>query len=401
MINETRLRAASRMTFTGKRYPAAQAMAIWVDDGVISGDEPVQVLDVEDGVTRWIVPGFFDLQVNGFAGHSFCDTDVTAETVEAAAKAQLATGVTHFLPTIITGELDAMCKQLGVIADAIETIPLLKRMCPGMHLEVPFIHPDVGPRGAHPKPHLRQPNLADFDRLFEAARGKMAMFTLAPDQPNATAVIREATKRNVVVALGHHRATAEDLDAAIGAGAKLCTHLGNGSDAVLPRLDNPIWRQLGDDRLWASFIADGHHLPAPTLKSMLRAKGPLRSVLVTDAIAAAGAPPGTYRLGDTDVERTAAGKVVLPGTPYLAGSAADMPLVVGNAVRLGGVSFLEAVAMASVRPAMLLPNWTRRWSAFGGDACDLVELDWRAADGALTIRQAAIGPFAWISTDPG
>lgn len=373
----------------------------------------------------WIVPGLFDLQVNGFAGRDFCTPRVTVEDVEAAARAQLATGVTRFLPTIITSGLDDMCRELEVLARAIEKVPLVRQMCPGIHVEGPFIHPEDGPRGAHPREHVRPPSIADFERLYAAAEGRIAILTLAPDQPGAAELIAHAagTRRvgfahhpapapssdggqsppyltpqsavapRVLVALGHHRADAAAIEVAIAAGARMCTHLGNGSDATLPRLDNPIWRQLGEDRLWASFIADGHHLPPATLRCMLRAKTAARSVLVTDAMCAAGMPPGRYPLGGFEVEKTPAGRVVLPGTPYLAGSAADMPLCVTRAIVDGGLTLEQAVTMASLNPAHLLLGEPLEWQPRVGDPANLVELEWSPEVQRLTVRKVAMGEF--------
>ena len=176
------------------------------------------------------------------------------------------------------------------------------------------------------------------------------MLTLAPERPGAIELIRHVARQGVVAALGHHRADDETLESAIAAGAQTCTHLGNGSDAVLPRLANYIWRQLGDDRLWASFIADGHHLPPATLRCMLRAKGPARSLLVTDATELTGMPPGRYMRRAGEAELTKDGKVVLVGTPYLAGSVATMPLLVAHAISDAGLSFTEAVRLATLQP---------------------------------------------------
>ncbi len=388
------IQEGARLTFTGRRYPDAQYMAVWVEGGKVVGDEPIQTIEVDPGVERWIVPGFFDLQINGFAGRGFVEPNLTVDDVVHVARAVLATGVTRFLPTIITASIDVMCRQLTVITDAIDRVPLVKQMCPGVHVEGPFIHPDDGPRGAHPREHVRPPNVADYERLREAAAGHIAILTLAPDQAGAPDLIRHAAGQGVIVALGHHRADIAAIDAAVNAGAKMTTHLGNGSDATLPRLDNPIWNQLGDDRLWASFISDGHHLPARTLRCMLRAKRADRRILVTDAVAAAGMPPGRYRFGGTDVELTAQRKVVLTGTPYLAGSAADMPLIISHAVIDAGLTLLEAVSLASVRPAMLMPGWSGPWSCMAGAPADLVELDFRPADGRITVRQIAAGPFS-------
>ncbi len=385
------IRACERAVLTGFCYPDGRSRELRVADGRIAGVAPADPAPDSDEVQRWIVPGFFDMQVNGFAGRNFTDSRVTVEDVQHIARAVLGTGTTRFLPTIVTGGLDVMCRQLSVIAQAMRRDPLVGAMCPGIHVEGPFIRPEDGPRGAHPREHVRRASLADYDRLHEAASGRIAMLTLAPELPGALEVIRHARGQGVVVGVGHHRADAAALEAAIEAGARLSTHLGNGSDAELPRHDNYIWQQLGEDRLWASFIADGHHLPPATLRCMLRAKTPARSLLITDAVGAAGMPPGRYRLGDIEVERTPTGRVILPGTPFQAGSAADMPTVIGRAVLDGGVSFVEAVTMAAVQPATLMSHRVAPWSCEQGQPADLVELDWRPADGSIMIRQVVAG----------
>lgn len=401
MENDHPITSANRMTFTGRRFQDGQWMAVWVEDGKIVGDEPIQRVALDHSAQRWIVPGFVDLQVNGFAGRSFLEPDVTVENVEYVAQALLRTGTTRFLPTIVTADLDDMCRQLAVITSAIDTHPLVSKMCPGVHLEGPFINPDDGPRGAHPRHHVRKPSIEDFDRLYDAAAGRICMMTLAPEQPGATDLIRHAVNRGVIAALGHHRANRKAIAAAVEAGARMSTHLGNGTDATMDRHDNHIWHQLAEDRLWASFIADGHHLPPAVLQCMLRSKTPLRSVLITDAAAPAGMPPGRYRFGGIETELEPGGRIVLPGTPFLAGSAADMPTVVGRAVIDGGASFIEAVGMAAIRPRMLLPDWPGRWGCFAGDPADLVELDWYPDDGRIAIRQVTVGPFAVRTTTIG
>src|SRR5207244_2295005 len=213
--------------------PDGMPVCITVADGEIrsikSLSEPFDSQDEQ----RWILPGFFDLQVNGFAGRSFADPSLTADDVEHIARAVLATGVTRFLPTIVTADLDVMCAQLATISNAMRDLPLVGEMCPRIHLEGPFINPEDGPRGAHRREFVREPSIADFERLWAASQGRIAILTLAPDQPGAFELIRHVSGRSVVVALGHHRARGEMLDAAIRAGAKISTHLGNGADAVL------------------------------------------------------------------------------------------------------------------------------------------------------------------------
>lgn len=393
-----RMMTTSELVLKGRYYSNGQVVTVRIDQGRIAAIEPLSEADAPEGIERWIVPGFLDLQVNGFAGRGFTDPRVSVDDVKHIARKILATGVTRFLPTIVTADLAVMCRQLSVIAEAIDHDEQVAAMCPGVHVEGPFIHPEDGPRGAHPREHVRQPSIADFERLYHAARGRIAVLTLAPEQPGAVQLITHARAMGVVVALGHHRAETADLERAIRAGAAMTTHLGNGSDAMMPRLDNVIWRQLGEDRLWASLITDGHHLPAVTVRCMLRAKTPARCVLVTDAVAAAGMPPGRYHLGDTEVERLPDGRVILPGTPFQAGSSAEMSTVLTRAIVDGGVSLIEAVTMASINPATLLFGQADPWSSTSGGPANLVELEWDPRKQKMTVRSVVFGQWSAAQT---
>ena len=166
--------------------------------------------------------------------------------------------------------------------------------------------------------------------------------------------IEELSKSGVVVAIGHTAATAARIRDAISAGARLSTHLGNGSHAVLPRHENYLWEQLAADELWASFIPDGHHLPASIVKTIVRMKSPQRAIITCDASGLAGLPPGRYVEWGTELEVQACGKVVVPGTPFLAGSGVFTDTCVAAVMRMAGVSLADAVDMASVRPRELL-----------------------------------------------
>jgi N-acetylglucosamine-6-phosphate deacetylase len=291
------------------------------------------------------LPGFVDLQVNGFAGVDFGDPATTVEQVLAAVSAIAKTGVTRFLPTLITSTLDdfAACAKtvLGAKHPAIA----------GIHMEGPYISPEDGARGAHVREFVRGADLDDFRRRQDAAQGRIVLVTLAPESPGALRLIEFLATARVRVAIGHTAATPAQVADAVKAGATLSTHLGNGCAQMLPRHPNFIWEQLAEDRLTASFIVDGHHLPPATVKAMVRAKTPSRSILVTDAIAAAGMPPGIYKLAKQQVELSPSGRVAAPGAPNLAGSALLMNVAIGNTVRFTGLPLQEVVAMASSRPA--------------------------------------------------
>jgi N-acetylglucosamine-6-phosphate deacetylase len=215
------------------------------------------------------------------------------------------------------------------------------------------------------------------------------LLTLAPEVEGAIPFIEKATHSGVVVAIGHTAAKRESIQAAIGAGARLSTHLGNGSHAMLPRHQNYVWEQLAADELWASFIVDGHHLPPSVVKCLIRAKGINRSILTSDAIAAAGMPPGRYRLGDIEVVVSPDFKVERPetaGSGYLAGSALELLRGVENVIRFARIGLPEAVQMASQNPATLLGISDRVGRIEMGREANLILFQWDVNSGRLTLK---------------
>jgi N-acetylglucosamine-6-phosphate deacetylase len=314
-------------------------------------------------------PGFVDLQVNGFAGVDFNAPGLDSDHLLHAVSALRATGVTRFLPTLITSSFGRFEQCARAITRVDE--PAIA----GIHMEGPYISPHDGPRGAHPREFTAPASIDDFDRRQHAASGTIVLVTIAPEVPGALALIEHLVANGVRVALGHSDSPPSTIRDAVAAGATLSTHLGNGCAATLPRHPNLIWEQLAADKLWASVIVDGHHLPDATVKVMVRAKSPKRTILVTDAIAAAGSAPGVYRLGDVDVEVGADRRVSLRGTPYLAGSALTMPDAIANTVQFTGLSLDEAAAMASTTPAQFL----------GVQTSGKVAADWDPAAGRLHI----------------
>jgi N-acetylglucosamine-6-phosphate deacetylase len=291
------------------------------------------------------LPGLFDLQVNGFAGVDFNSPSLTADRVSAALDGMRRTGVTRCLPTLITSSFE----RFEICARVLSRMP--HAAIAGLHMEGPYISPVEGARGAHPAAHVIAASRDDFDRRQDAADGRIVLVTLAPEIPGAIDLIEYLVRQGVRVAIGHTAAPPDRIRDAVFAGASLSTHLGNGCAQVLPRHPNMIWEQLAADALVASFIVDGHHLPAATVKAMVRAKGPNRSILVTDATAAAASVPGIYSIGDVRCELDPGGRVSLAGTPYLAGSALTLDRAIANTVRFTGLSVDEVIPMASTMAA--------------------------------------------------
>jgi N-acetylglucosamine-6-phosphate deacetylase len=329
----------------------------------------------------WIAPGFVDIQVNGFAGVDFNRPNVPVDQIARALDLILSTGVTRCLPTVITGPPDDMVACLRNLARARRELPK-GRMISGFHVEGPYIESQDGPRGAHPLQSVRPPDLAEFQRWQDATEGGIRLITLSPHWPEAPAYIEAITRAGVTASIGHTGATTEQIEAAINAGATLSTHIGNAGHAMLPKHPNYIWDQLAEDRLSASFIADGIHLGASFLRAALRAKTIDRAILVTDASAPAGAAPGRYRLGAQDADLTPDGRVVLAGTNRLAGSALKMNDAISNVMRMTGVSLSAAVDMATVHPARIIGLKGRSQGLLPGDQADFVLF---RTDGNITV----------------
>lgn len=343
-----------------------------------------------EGIDTYLAPGFIDLQVNGFAGVDYCSPHSPLEEIARSIDVQLATGVTRIFPTVITGSEADMQGAFRNLARAKRSLPL-GQVFEAIHAEGPFISAEDGPRGAHPVAQCRPPAIEEWRRMQDAAEGEIRLLTLSPEYEGSARFIEQVVSEGVVVSIGHTKATAEQIADAVRAGASMSTHLGNGAHAILPRHPNYIWEQLAEDRLTASFIADGIHLPASFLKVALRAKGIERSVLVTDAVMPAGCEPGDYQLGEVPVTLHPAGKVTLRDGNRLAGSALRMDAGVSNLMRLAGLSLRDAVTMATINAARAGRLGGRMRGLNPGERADLVEFRFEAKTRTIDVQRT------WIS----
>ena len=343
--------------------------------------------------TSILAPTLLDIQVNGVCGIDLMNPNLAPEDVRAITDHLAQWGVSHWVPTLITGPLEVMERGCRVIVEAMRD-KAVARAVPGIHIEGPYISPQDGPRGAHAKEYVRNPSTREFDRLLEAAGGKILYITLAPELEGAVEFIKAVSERGVAVALGHHNATAKQIAHAVEAGARLCTHLGNGLASMIHRHINPLWPQLADDRLTASLIADLEHLPAPVLKTFVRAKTPENIVLVSDCVHIAGLKPGKYALGGLPVELMPSGRICLSGSDLLAGSSLMLIQGVVNAACVTDLSLEQAFACATVIPADLLGVRHRFAPPTVGARADLMVFDidkteprrWKAAIRAVFVN---------------
>ena len=226
----------------------------------------------------------------------------------------------------------------------------------GFHVEGPFISPADGPRGAHDRSYVRAPDFDEFQAWQEAADGRIVYLTVAPEVYGALDFIRKVVQTGVRVSLGHTRATPEVIRQAVDAGASLSTHLGNGSDLMLPRLKNFLWEQLAADELFASCICDGFHLPPAVVKVIARTKSLERLILVSDAALLGGYKPGLYKWDRLDVEVFDDGHIGLPGSTMLAGAAHLLDWDIPRFMEYTECSLGEAIRLCTINPARFLGN---------------------------------------------
>ena len=307
----------------------------------------VSLTDLGPGL---IAPGYIDLHIHGGAGHDVMDADPGALPGIEGLLARH--GVTSYYPTTVTAALDTTLPALERLANAIETRARRDgsssgRACPlGIHLEGPFL--SHARRGVHPPENLIAPNLATFERMWQAARGTIRMMTIAPELDGAAEVIADAVRRGVCVSLGHSDADLAAASRGIAAGARHATHTFNAMRPLDHRSPGVLGAVLSDDRLSADMIVDGVHLDPAVVKLLAEAKGTDRTVLITDATAATGMPEGRYRLGSMNVD-VRDGKVTHDGK--LAGSVLTMDRAVRNFAKFSGWDLASAVAAASRNPA--------------------------------------------------
>lgn len=309
----------------------------------------VSMKETEQSTDSWVAPGLIDIQVNGIGGFNINDIHITKDTVKNAVQVLHSFGVTHFYPTVITGSKERMLKCIRTIREACESDAWVERTVLGIHVEGPFISEEDGPRGAHKREYVRNPDWEEFLQWEEASGGRIRKVTLAPEKPGAISFIENLVQRGIVAAIGHSHANAEQIQQAIRAGVTMSTHLGNGAHPYIKRHPNYIWEQLADERLWAGLIADGHHLPPSTLKVMVQYKGK-KAIITSDAVSLAGSPPGVY--GEVTLEEN--GFLHLTKTPdILSGSATPLHQGISNVVLYGIRSLGDAIELATKHPAEL------------------------------------------------
>ena len=357
--------------------------ALLIEEGQITAVQPLaedkpgaKVIDARDGL---VIPGLVDLQVNGALNYSFQVAD-EAHFEEVLAY-HLNAGTTTLLPTLVTASKETMIDSLAWLAGVLDvSLPIT---LPGMHLEGPFLAPQKS--GAHDSHALRDPDVKLTERFLEAAQGRIAIFTLAPELPGAKAVIKHLVKAGVVVAAGHSAARYKDMRHAVDAGLSFVTHAGNASDwphramgslGFMSSEPGVVGSLMIEPALGGSIIMDGFHFHPALLKPLLTLKGAEKLALLSDASTVAGCLPGTYQSGGLIVEVHAEGYATSGrGGGWLAGSTITLLDAVQRAVKLAGVDLHTAVAMATRTPACYLNIEDRKGNLNVGADADLLVLD--------------------------
>jgi N-acetylglucosamine-6-phosphate deacetylase len=320
------------MVVKGIHYATGEAVAIRIRQERIAGIEPLEADNLEREALPWLAPGIVDLQVNGFRGLDFNTMPLKPETVLEITEYLLSAGVITYCPTLITNSNEATATLAAAIAEAARRYPVVRQGLAGIHLEGPFISPEDGPRGAHPREYVCPPDWELFCRWQEAAEGNIRIVTLSPEWPDASSFISRCADSGV-----------------------MSTHLGNGAHLTLPRHPNYIWEQLAQEELYTCMIADGFHLPLSVLKVIMKIKGK-RTILVSDAVSLSGMSPGIYDLHiGGRVVLTPEGRLHLEGEPGLLAGSVKLPTQqIAHLLQHGLAALPEAWDQASVTPAELL-----------------------------------------------
>lgn len=316
----------SKILETGTGIPAGHDSEITIDAG-----------------GKWLTPGFIDIHCHGGAGFSFGSDP---EKISAALDPHRLRGTTRSVISLVSDSIESMTRSL----DAIATVSQRDSRVLGSHMEGPFLSEDF--RGAHDTTAIRSPNQKDVEALLEAADGTMVQVTIAPELHGADAAIDMFLDHDVRVAVGHSDSGYIEAQRAFDRGATILTHAFNAMRPIHHREPGPIIAAFEDSRVTLEFILDGLHSVSPVAQLAFR-EAPGRISLITDAMAAAGAGDGDYRLGSLDVS-VSRGKAVVTGTETLAGSTLTQDVALRLALQEVGLSAVEAVTALTMTPSRAL-----------------------------------------------
>lgn len=316
-----------------------------------------------------LAPAFFDVHFHGAKGHDVMEA--TPEALDAIGGFLASRGTGSYLATTVTASLDGTLRSLAGLAKLLARPAVAgQARAIGIHLEGPFLSHTK--RGVQPAEHLLTPDIATFNRLFDAAEGHVRLMTLAPELPGAVELAAHATARGVRVSVGHSNANAAETRALIAAGAVSATHTFNAMRPLDHREPGILGAVLTSDALFAELICDGIHVAPEMVKLWWKAKGAERAILVTDAMSAAGMPDGMYKLGGFDVE-VAEGRAMARGV--LAGSVLTLDRALENFIAFTGAPLEQALRLLAANPAAMTGVGCEAGSLAVGQSANLVAVD--------------------------
>ena len=340
---------------SGRHYATREAIDVHCLDGIVTAIEPASK-PLGDEV--WIAPALVDLQINGFAGVDFQSDDLTSDELIRATRELRAAGCTRFFFTLITDHWPRLLARLSRVRVMRDQSDELRSGIAGWHIEGPFLSPVPGFCGAHNPECMTDPAPAHIRELRAIAGSDPLLITVAPERSGAIEAIELAVSLGIKVSLGHTNASAETLTQAVRAGATGFTHLANGCPKDLDRHDNILWRAFETSGLTVSLIPDRIHVSPALFRLMHRVLKWESIYYTTDAMSAAGAPPGRYKIGRLELEVGADQIVRLPGKPNFAGSALRPVEGIFRAAQMLGRPWQEVWDGLSAHPAnfMNLPD---------------------------------------------
>ncbi len=302
------------------------------------------------------IPGFIDLQVNGYQGVDFSNKSLNIDDCAKACKKLLDHGTAAFLATLVTSDEKCYRQNLPILAELIADSAFKDKIL-GIHAEGPFISKLSGAVGAHNSTWVKKPSLKFFEKMQKWAKGNIRLVTLAAELPGAVEFTKEMVRQHVTVSLGHQMAGYDDMSRLADAGAKCITHLGNGMPNMVHRHNNPLLAGLAEDRLAALIITDSHHLPDGVVKTIIKVKSAENIIVTSDASPIAGFKPGRYDVMGNTAILTENGLLHNPKKKCLVGSSFTMlecmnhllKLNLLNEEQLFKVSFLNPLKLINIR----------------------------------------------------
>jgi len=361
---------ANSTEIIARHYHTGEGHRVVFRDGIIKSIDPA-----EAPANTWYAPGIFDLQVNGYAGVDFQKDDLETSDLRKAAAGLLEDGCPRWFLTLITDDWAKLINRLHYLKKLRDSDDELCRAIVGWHVEGPFLSPKPGFCGAHDPSVMRDATVKDINQLREVLGDDLILLTVAPEREGAMGVIARAVELGMRISLGHCDPSVDNLTEALASGATGFTHLSNGGPQELDRHDNFLWRVLDTGGLMCGLIPDRIHVRPMLFRLFHRLLSPSNIYYTTDAMSAAGAPPGRYTVGRLDIEVGEDQIVRQPGKTNLAGSALRPSQGVERVADMLGQSWQEVWDGFSTRPLGFVGIESRLSVGSSSSLCKIVTDD--------------------------